>query len=513
MWSLPIRPETTRPPRVLELKGEDLTVPNLRCARQSALLLCVLTVGVGLAPAGASARAFGRQSATRSEERALAHEERLRSREERRQQRQVLREERARGRGESKVRGEGRARPNSASGSAGCTLTMVLGAPRIIVGEDVHISGRLTCPEPEQAAGQTVTAYRSGEGSGRSAVATASTEPDGGYELTVTALQENSLLSVRAGLARSSRLPVAVAPWVTISDPPGGSQLTSRLAGVRHAGASRTVFSGTVDPRFAGRRVALQRSYDPAGEQWRTIKLGRVDDEGNYTLAHFFRTPGQTWIRVVVHPPRGNVAGISEALSYDVLAAQNPNLTIESSTTLAVFGQPVTISGVAGGPSQTVTLLRTSRGGAPQTVAETTTDESGHYSFSLVPQQTGYYEARDATTSSIALPVHVGFQLTLTAPTAVPPAATPTAVAGQPVTIEGTIAPATAGERVLLEAQSRSGLHFHAIASGTVEESSFSIVHAFPVPRGYRLRIRALARDGVEATAGAPFSLQVDPAG
>ncbi len=210
-------------------------------------------------------------------------------------------------------------------------------------------------------------------------------------------------------------------------------------------------------------------------------------------------------MRAVVHTPAGNVAGISEALPYDALATQNPNLTIEASTPLADFGATVTIHGVAAGPAQTVTLALVGRGGSSQTVGETTSGETGEYTFSITPQQTGYYEARDASADSIALPVHVGFQIALTA-------SEEAATAGQPVRVAGTLAPALPGEPVQLEQQYGAGTAFHPIATATVEGSSFSLLHTFAAAGSYRLRVRALSRDGVQATASAPFTLQVQPA-
>jgi hypothetical protein len=471
-----------------------MTAPRLRCARRCVLALGAITACSVFLPAAAtahgSARALSASAAERAalhEERALRREERVHEREQRSNQRRLAREERGGG------------------GPTGCSLSIGLASERVVIGEAASVSGALTCPETEAAAGRTVTVYGAGHGAGHLALAITTTKPDGEYALTLTGLERNTMISVRAGRSRSARVAVKVAPLVTISEAAAAGQTASRRGGARHLPDARETFSGTVDARFAGRRVALQSSYDPADGQWRTVAIGRVGEAGDYSLTHSFRTPGQTWVRAVVHTPRGNVAGISEVLPYDAVATQNPDLTIESSTPLAAFGQTVVIHGLAAGPQQTVALLLLAPGGSSQTVAETSTGETGEYTFSLVGQRTGYYEARDATAGSIVLPVHVGFQITLGTPREA-------ATAGRPVAIAGTIAPALPGEPIRLEQEYPSGAGFHPIATGTLEGSVFSLVHTFAAAGSYLLRVRALQGGGVESAASAPFTLLVGPA-
>jgi hypothetical protein len=252
--------------------------------------------------------------------------------------------------------------------------------------------------------------------------------------------------------------------------------------------------------------VTLQSAYEPAGEQWRAIAFGRVDDRGSYSIAHGFRRPGQTWIRVVVHPGRDNVPAASEAVSYEVVAAQNPKLTIQSSSPLISFGQSATISGVAAGAGGApVELLASSAAGAFQPLAGATTDAAGRYTFTQAPLQRTYYQVRDASARSTTLFQGVSCRLE--------PEAPPTsAAAGQPVTFSGTLAPAQAGQPVKLERGYSSGIGFHVLASSVLQGSSYSIVHTFDTSGSYVLRIKVPGDASCEAASSAPFALQVTPA-
>ncbi len=97
-------------------------------------------------------------------------------------------------------------------------------------------------------------------------------------------------------------------------------------------------------------------------------------------------------------------------LSYTILQAQNPALTIESNTTTPPATEPptlgapalaatpagaapTTISGVAAkAANQTVTLLARSQAGRFAPVATVTADATGAYSFTVDPSQTTIYE-------------------------------------------------------------------------------------------------------------------------
>jgi hypothetical protein len=85
-----------------------------------------------------------------------------------------------------------------------------------------------------------------------------------------------------------------------------------------------------VQSASAGTLVAFQRQSAAAEEQWRTVKFGRVSDEGRFSFSASFRSPGEVSVRVVVRPA-GEVAAASEPLTYEIAQAQNPRLTIQTS--------------------------------------------------------------------------------------------------------------------------------------------------------------------------------------
>jgi hypothetical protein len=439
------------------------------------------TLGAALTPASAPART-PEERAQRGEERTLAREERS----QRHEQRTRTREERV-------------AQHAAQAGGGSCQLTIQLGAPRVTSGEAVEASGTLTCAEAPGAGEQLVTVFRSSHGAGEVEVGTAPTEADGAYALTIPALEENSIIGVSAAHARGAHVSVKVAPRITLTATPAGAEQAN--AG-QHARA-RATFSGTVGPAEEGDRVALQSSFAAGGEHWRTIAHGRVDAQGEYSFTHTFSIAGERWVRVVAHPPHGNVPAASEPVAYDVPGPQNPALTIESSAPLSTFGQAITIGGVAEqAANASVQLLARTEGGPMQVVATAATDESGHYSFTAQPQQRTAYQVRDDAARSTTLWQQVSYELVQDAPPS-------GAKAGEALTFAGTVAPTPSGARVELEGEDASGFGFHAIAGAKVEGAEYSIAHTFASAGSYALRIRVTGAAGVTGVAGAPFTLEV----
>ena len=464
-----------------------------------ALLAAGALAGLLLGAAAAQARVDARLGAA-SEQR----EQRRAERQAEREERQKAREERRLAREQSRAENNANARPDGI-GRRRCTLTAAAEAQHILAGEEVLLSGSMQCPQGTEAGGRAVTVYRSGGGLPRETVATVTTEADGSYKAAVAGLAHNSMLAVRSPHTRGARVAVKVAPAVTLDDPAAGTQLATASSAARN-GASRFVtFAGTAGADYAGTRVALQISYDPAEERWRTVAFGQVAAGGEYAVRHAFRTPGETWVRVVVRPRRGFAAAASAPLAYDVVGPQNPKLTIQASTALTSFGSPVAISGV-GAPEESVELLARSAGGPFVSAGTAETDSSGGYSFSPSPLAGTWYEVRDAAAeTSTALLVRVGFALSLEAP----PAQTS---AGTPLTLTGTVAPVPPGAEVRLERQNASGVGFHPIGAATVEGSAFSIVHSFAHAGSYVLRVRVPRVPPLQATASPSFDLQVLPA-
>lgn len=383
------------------------------------------------------------------------------------------------------------------------------------------LTGQLSCPDaasaaqsssdaqPSSAAPQTssaaptsVTVLRHEPGAALETVASVDVASDGSFTVTSGALSRNSVFYARAAHAKGARAVVKVAPAVTLSDSVTSAQTSATgLDGAHPPLRTKLTFNGAVNPVATGARVALQISYAASGEHWRAVAFGRVAADGSYSIVHGFRTPGALGIRAVVHPGKGNTAGISEVLTYEVPQPQNPQLTIQTSADPVPYGTLVTISGVAAATEAPVTLLARTQGGAFAPVATTTSDAGGHYSFTHEPLQSTYYEVTDASARSASLFEGVLFALT--------PSPTPDAMAaGQPVTFSGTLSPAHAGQVVYLEREYASGAGFHVIATGSVDDASaYAITHTFSRPGTSVLRVKVPGDGKLLTSASEPFTV------
>jgi len=400
----------------------------------------------------------------------------------------------------------------SQPGAEGCHPSLEATSHQITAGESVTLFGALLCPSATSAANQAVTLYqrqRGGDTPGLSIVDTATTEADGAYQLTLP-VEENSIFHVSSLGTRSVRTTVKVAPAVTLSaSVPSGAQLftpgRSLRSGSQSTVTSTVTFTGTVSPADEGAVVVLQRENAVGNEEWRRIDSTQVDEQGNYSITHTFRVPGEASVRVVVHS-RGHIAAASEPLSYDISRRQNPRLTIYADGPVS-YGHSVTITGVAAGAAhQLVTLLARSQLDAPVAVASATTDGSGNYTFTESPQRNTFYRVTDAVAKSTALFVGVKPALsTQPLPTAVQ--------AGQPLSFTGSVAPANAGQRVFLERQNASGIGFHVIDVGTLSAAStYSIARTFYLAGTTALRITVPGDASHEGLAGPLSKVEVMPA-
>jgi hypothetical protein len=468
------------------------------------------------------ARAQQRREA-REQERSQRREERE---EERTARREAREQERAERHGErpapqaaapgSEGEGEGRA-PEAPSTPAGtgssaelkhCSTTLEPSAAQVLAGEAVTLLGKLSCPAGTSVAGRQLTVVQREQGGSAAdftTLGTATTEADGSYQLTSSALQANTLFRVRGG-GRGAHASVKVAPLVTLDGPSPSAQLSTAGARPFRAHPARVTFTGSVDPGGAGARVSLQIADAAGGGQWHTVRFADVADDGSYAVPHTFRTAGRFSVRVLVHTHRHNVPAASEPIVYEVVQAQNPKLTISSSVNPAAFGATVTIAGVATeAPNQAVTLLARTHGGKFTPVGSATADGEGHYSFTQTAAQNTVYRVSAGTTQSAVLYLAV----TRVLEAAPGPSEAP---AGQPAAFTGTLTPANDGQVVYLERQNAGGTGFHVIASGTVSGGSYSISHAFVHAGSITLRVRVPGDATFVPTVGAPFTLLVTPA-
>jgi hypothetical protein len=316
-------------------------------------------------------------------------------------------EERAPSEGQGEApKGEAGA-PGSAGGRGPCTLSAQASSPQVTAGSTVTISGKLTCPSPLEAGGQEVTVSQRGAVAATSGLAVAGTvitQPDGSYELQSTELTGRSVFIARSPNAqREARVLVTVGGVVDLQGPAATGASLPMGAGKSAGGPAKQTFTGTVAPAEAGRQVALDVRYG-SGE-WRTVAFTRTDAQGNFSFSHRFRFAGEVSVMASARP-RGDVATRSAALSYTIVQAQNPAVTIALALAPAqaplapadglASGEPVTVAGVATRCAQhTVTLLvRSPAGGSFTAQATMQADATGAYSFTVAPTETTVYAVK-----------------------------------------------------------------------------------------------------------------------
>jgi hypothetical protein len=225
------------------------------------------------------------------------------------------------------------ARPSAAT--LGCQLELAASTQRVIAGETATLTGALKCAGSTNAAEQTVTIFGHVTGTpGSSAIGTVTTEADGAFHMSTEALSADGSFYATVPGARSERVWVRVAPLVTISGPPAGTQLT---AGGEHVGAksaqtsvtgtdtavtsSTVTFSGTVSPEEAGPRVVLERESANASGSWIVLGSAPVGPGGAYSITHTFGIAGPAEVRVVLRARRNHPMGVSATLAYEVVRA------------------------------------------------------------------------------------------------------------------------------------------------------------------------------------------------
>jgi hypothetical protein len=427
----------------------------VQAARRSllpAILLCVAFALASMLPATASANRAGRASAAsasnreqRQAERSARHEARQAQREARASEREATRAARLREReahraartehsnvteaplsteqppAEAKPEGKpeapaGEGAQPVAASAPGCSLTVAASAALLTAGESATLTGKLSCPTAAEAEGRELTIEQRQAPGGGDATASSTLAPagnvktatDGSYEFHTVSLATRSTFVIRSADTRHpARIVVRVNAGVTLQGPAASGASFVMGAGRLTGGSNRTSFSGIVQPASADVAVGLRVRY--AGEEWRTVDLTRTDDEGHYSLSHRFGFAGAVEVETVAHP-HGEQRTESAVLSYTILQAQNPALTIQSNTaappateppTLGApplaatpaSAAPTTISGVAGkAANQTITLLARNQAGHFTPVATVIADATDAYSFTVDPTQSTIYE-------------------------------------------------------------------------------------------------------------------------
>jgi hypothetical protein len=380
-------------------------------------------------------------------------------------------------------------------------------APRVIVANDpITIWGRLSCLRPASAADKTVRLFQHVRGTpGLTYLQSVTTDANGFYEIEKAGgdVTTNRFFLVRSHGAQSARREVLVEAEVDLSGPAEGTQLYT-------GPANAVTFTGTVDPVDTGARVILQRQNALTGNEWHAIDRGVVQSDGTFSIRHTFRYPGDADLRVLVRSGGVNIPSRSNVLTYEISQAQNPALTIGSSTDPIVFGQSTTISGTLAGPddqSQQVTLYARTTGQRYAPIAQTTTNTEGAYSFGPEsPGSSTFYRVESANEHSAAL--YEGVRYLLTAQVS-----QTQAQAGTPVTFSGAVAPGHAGGIVYLERKDAKGPGYHVIQVAEITEgSTYTIEHRFYDAGTKTVRVFVPGNPVNAAAASQPFVIEVTPA-
>jgi len=388
-----------------------------------------------------------------------------------------------------------------AGGQARTRHVSIVAVPNPIdAGDPVAIVGHLT--GPGNANRQVNLFHRLPNQFGFTFVQSVQTDAHGNYLITrgPGVVDTNRAWFVRSLGAQSRTVHEGVHALVTLN------------ASTTQAKSNQPVlFTGHVTPNHRGDRVLLQRQVGNSGDDWQTIDSGRVGPASNYAIVHRFRVPNGDGItlRAFIRRSRRNLAGASSSLDVTVEQNQNPNFTINASADPINVGQAVTLSGVLAAPnnaSQTVTLYGHEHGKPYAALASTTTDASGHYSFTQMPLHTTVYQARAGGGRRTAQVFEAVRDVIATV--SVNPS-NPTV--GQVVSVKGTVAPDKTGHFIELQKLGRDG-DYHTVEVVRVGAGSqFEFLLRFGVAGTKRLRVHINGGPFNWGANSDPVSVTVSP--
>jgi hypothetical protein len=372
-------------------------------------------------------------------------------------------------------------------------LTIAAVPNPIPAGEGVLIFGYLT---PAPASPQTIVLFHhiAGSHSGFTPVQTTKTGPGGLYEF------------VRAeGIVDTNR------SWfVREADHPGVHSRTihERVEALVSLSANRTivetnhpvVFSGQVLPEIhAGERVLLQEQMGLSGDDWVTIKRGRLGLDSRYMITYRWLRPGVRDLRVVFRGDKRNIRGESDVVTLVVQQAQNPDFTIAATPAdIIPEGSSLRISGVldmAGTATPegntSVTLLGHGYKQPFTAIQTTTTASDGSYHFDLTgglaPAHNEVYIVRTAS----APHRHTALLFEGVRDVVTINASSSTAKVGDTVTFTGSVSPNKNGHVIYLQRLGEDG-DWHTIETGFVDPSSnyqFTWEFGEPGTKMFRARV------------------------
>ncbi len=389
-------------------------------------------------------------------------------------------------------------------------LTIHLVPPSIVAGDEVDIIGQL---KGADSANQTIRLFhRINPKAQFSLIGTRTTDSAGRYEFTRAdgIVDSNRSWFVRGpALSHSRVVHEHVAAQVSISPDPASGGVVS--ASTRQP----ITFSGHVTPDHAGQIVELQVSRDQ-GDEWQTIKTGRLGPGSDYSISEAWRTAGPREVRVVLPPDARNTRGISDAVSVLIQQRQVPGFSIQSSDQLIPYHGQATISGVVDQPGTNtpdaganVSLYAHVPQGGPYRVVDTSiTGTDGSYSFTVQPSTNEWYVVKLTFMPQIqSAQLFQGVQdlVSMTGPSS--------AMVDQHVQFTGTVTPDKSGHVIYLQKLGADS-EWHTVEVRTVSSAStFSFDWTFGAAGAKQFRARILGGPVDIGGASAPVTVNVtDPA-
>ncbi len=219
------------------------------------------------------------------------------------------------------------------------------------------------------------------------------------------------------------------------------------------------------------------------------------------------------------------VFGVLATSQTAAFAAHHPSpngrhtVSISVSENPIVEGQPIVIYGHLVGPndgSREVTLYhRTAFASTFTAVQKTTTDATGYYAFTRLPEKVltnREWYVRSLGARSATVHEHVYAQVTIAG--SVPAGSTIDTGPHNPATFTGTVTPASVGQPIVLQRQDADGGDgWHTIQQARVgPHGQYSIVHEFRFPGDANIRV-LLRRDGVNiASPSSVLAYQIEQA-
>jgi hypothetical protein len=352
----------------------------------------------------------------------------------------------------------------------------------IDAGEAVLIYGQLNTANH---GGQVIALYhRINPSHGFTLISTTKTFSNGFYEFTRAegVVTTNRSWFVRAlglpGNIHSRTVHERVSALVSLS---AGAPLTANGYDTNHV----ILFTGHVFPNHAGEHVLLQVQNSAAGDDWKTVKSGRIRPGSGFAIRYRFRVPGAYAVRARFTGDDRNRPGVSDTITVDVQQTEVPDFTIKSSAPIIDEGSSATISGVLYLPGTTtpdpgvsVTLWGRTDGQRFHTVGlPTVTLADGSYQFAVMPANNSVYQVRTTFTPPKMRHTAVLFEGVRDVVTI--EASSTTALVGGTVTFTGTVSPDKAGHVIYLQKLGADG-DWHNVKVGTVKpDSTYSFSWTF----------------------------------